>query len=461
MDKHNLWSIRLGFSGKQSPLIATMGLEQFLEASYGSKFSQEIPDFLKDSPKTLQALRAKRQALQNSSAEETKEMLKKELQVSFEMKSWWIEKMRSEEFPLREKMTCFWHNHFVSTYQKVKVNHWIFQHNQLLREQAFGNFKTLTKLVLQTNAMVRYLDNVDNRRDKINENLSRELLELFTLGIGNYTEEDIKNGAKGLAGLNLGEDQAVYRKLLENNDTITYFGKTGKFKAEEMVDIIFEQQAAPYLLTRKILQWFIYDNPPEALVAYYGEYFRKVDFEIKPLLIKIFTEEYPKDTAGSKIKDPLVYILQLMHELNALGMNPKLVAFFLKQQGMDLFNQPNVKGWNGGKEWLTSQIYLQRNNVADLLCDGRSWNRRIQFTNEMITENMPQLNVKVNWDTNGNHKSIIADLANRLLFKNDETLQKEWESILKYDFNPKAENADNAVLRLFNAMIKTPEFQII
>lgn len=94
MDKHNLWSIRLGFSGKQSPLIATMGLEQFLEASYGSKFSQEIPDFLKDSPKTLQALRAKRQALQNSSAEETKEMLKKELQVSFEMKSWWIEKMR-------------------------------------------------------------------------------------------------------------------------------------------------------------------------------------------------------------------------------------------------------------------------------------------------------------------------------------------------------------------------------
>ena len=104
---------------------------------------------------------------------------------------------------------------------------------------------------------------------------------------------------------------------------------------------------------------------------------------------------------------------------------------------------------------------MQRNNVADLLCDGRSWNRRIQFTNEMITENMPQLKVKVNWDTNGNHKSIIADLANRLLFKNDETLQKEWESILKYDFNPKAENADNAVLRLFNAMIKTPEFQII
>lgn len=461
MDKHNLWSIRLGFSGKQSHLIATVGLEKFLEQSFASKFNKSVPDFLENSPKTIQELRAKRQALQNSASEDAKEMLKKELQVSFAMKAWWITKMQSEDYPLREKMTCFWHNHFVSTYQKVKVNHWIFQHNQLLREQAFGNFKTLTKLILQTNAMVRYLDNVDNRRDKINENLSRELLELFTLGIGNYTEEDIKNGAKGLAGLNLGEDQAVYRKLLENNDTITYFGKTGKFKAEEMVDIIFEQQAVPYLLTRKILQWFIYDNPPEALVTYYGDYFRKVDFEIKPLLIKIFTEEYPKDTAGSKIKDPLVYILQLMHELNITEMNPKLVAFFLKQQGMDLFNQPNVKGWNGGKEWLTSQIYLQRNNVADLLCDGRSWNRRIQFTNEMMGESMPQLKIKVNWNRNGNHKSIIADLSNSLLFKTDENLQKEWESILKYDFNPKAENADYAVLRLFNAMVKTPEFQII
>ncbi|MFY8008861.1 MAG: DUF1800 family protein, partial [Flavobacterium sp.] len=167
------------------------------------------------------------------------------------------------------------------------------------------------------------------------------------------------------------------------------------------------------------------------------------------------------DNAGSKIKDPLVYILQLIHELNASNMNPKLIAFFLKQQGMDLFNQPNVKGWNGGKEWLTSQIYLQRNNVADLLCDGRSWSRRVQFTEDSMTENMPKLNIKVNYNKNGNHQTIISELSNRLLFKNDENWQQEWESILKYDFNPKAENADYAVLRLFNAMIKTPEFQII
>jgi uncharacterized protein (DUF1800 family) len=463
MNKNTLWSLRLGFSGKQSKLIENMGLPKFLGESFSAKFDKSVPVFLNNSPKSIQELRAKRQAIKTTSPEEVKEMLKVELQVSQEMKAWWLEKMMAEEFPLREKMTCFWHNHFVSTFQKVKVNHWIFQHNQLLRENAFGNFKTVTKQIIQTNAMVGYLDNVDNRRDKINENLSRELLELFTLGIGNYTEDDVKNGAKGLAGLNLGEDHAVYRTILENNDTITYFGKTGKFKADEMVDIIFEQKAVPYLLTRKILQWFIYDNPSEELVNYYGDYFRKVDFEIKPLLSKIFTEEFAKVNAGSKIKDPLVFIIQLMHELRVEELNPKLIAFFLKQQGMDLFNQPNVKGWNGGKEWLTSQIYLQRNNAADLLCNGKSLSRRKQFNEENImTETRNTLvKVKLDWNKTGNNKTIIEELSERLLFQFDVSLQKDFESILKYDFNPNVENADDAVLRLFNAIVKTPEYQLI
>ena len=463
MNKNTLWSLRLGFSGKQNKAIEQMGIAQFLEKSFRTSYEKKTPSFLDNSPKSLKELRAKRQEIKSSNADNVKQLLKVEFQVSQEMKAWWLQKMMTEEFPLREKMTCFWHNHFVSTFQKVKVNHWVFQHNQILRENAFGNFKTLTKKIVQSNAMVRYLDNVDNRRDKVNENLSRELLELFTLGIGNYTEADIKNGAKGLAGLNFGEDEATYRPFLENNDTITYFGKTGKFKADEMIDIIFEQKAIPYLITRKILQWFIYDTPSEALITYYGDYFRKVDFEIKPLLTKIITEEFPKDTAGSKIKDPLVYILQVMNELNVEQVNPKLIAFYLKQQGMDLFNQPNVKGWNGGKEWLSSQVYLQRNNVADLLCNGRNISRRAKLMDDdMMNENVnQQVKISLNWAKSGTNKTIIAELQDRLLFQTDEDMQKDWETLLKYDFNPKAESADNAVMRLFNNMIKTPEFQIV
>jgi uncharacterized protein (DUF1800 family) len=198
-------------------------------------------------------------------------------------------------------------------------------------------------------------------------------------------------------------------------------------------------------------------------VVYYGDYFRNVDFEIQPLLQKIFTEEFAKKTAGSKIKDPLVYMLQLQHELHIDSINPRLTLVFLKQQGMDLFGQLNVKGWNGGKEWLSSQVYLQRGNAADLLCNGKSLGRNNQMENDEMTPKKVgnRHAVSVDFDATGTNKTIISELQNRLLFQTDAEMQTDFESLLKYDFNPKNEGAENAVLRLFNAMVKLPEFQLL
>jgi uncharacterized protein (DUF1800 family) len=465
MNKSNLWSLRLGFSGKQAQLIEELGFEKFLNQSYATTFGKTLPTFLDDEPKTIAELKELRQSIKNGIADDQKKVIKKQIKNATELKKWWIDKFLTEKFPLREKMTCFWHNHFVATSQKVKSTYWIYQHNMILRENAFGNFKELNKLIVKSNAMVRYLDNVDNRKDKINENLSRELLELFTIGIGNYTENDIKEGAKALAGLNLGEESAVYRKFLEDNSTKTYFGKKGNFKADDLIDIIFEQKNTPYLITRKILKWFVYDNPSEDLVVYYGDYFRKMNFEIKPLLTKIFIEEYAKENSGSKIKDPLTYLFQLTDELNITNSNSNLISFFLKQQGMDLFNQPNVKGWDGGNSWLTSQIYLQRNNASDLLCNGRNISRKvfdkIPEEGEEPEIKLEKINVSIDFDKNGNNKKIISELSNRLLFRVDENLQKDMENLLKYDFDAKDANADFAVLRLFNYITKTPEYQLI
>jgi hypothetical protein len=242
-------------------------------------------------------------------------------------------------------------------------------------------------------------------------------------------------------------------------------GKTGNFKADDLVDIIFEQPTIPYLITRKILQWFIYDNPKEELVKYYGDYFKTVDFEIEPLLLKIVTEEYAKNTAGSKIKNPLEYILQLVEALQIKDMDAAIIMFFIKQQGMDLFNQPNVKGWDGGKSWLTSQLYLQRNNVADLLCMGRNLNRKM-FKNipdegEVPKISLENIDIKINFNPRENNKQIIKKLSDSYLFQVDENLQKDMETLLKYDFDASAENAQKTVIRLFNFMTKLPEFQII
>ena len=460
MKKEFLWSQRLGFSNQQAFAFQKLGMERFLQQSFQAPFNTSIPELLSDSPKSLEDLKKIRQTRKEDS-EAGKELLKKEIQTSNELKAWWIDEMKTTEFPLREKMTLFWENHFVTAYQKVKVNYWIFQKNQLLRENAFGNFKTLTKKAMQTNAMVRYLDNVDNKKGKLNENLSRELLELFTLGIGNYSEADIKNGAKGLAGLGVGETTAMYRRFLEDNDPIEYLGKKGVLKLDEMVDAIFDHPKIPYLLTQKILQWFLYDEPKENLVKHYGDYFRKVNFEIKPLLIKIFTEEFAKnDTAGSKIKNPLEYILLLTSELKTQRPESTTIAFFLKQQGMDLFNPPNVKGWDGGKSWLTSQIYLQRNNVADLLSSGKSIPRS-KLERENTLNKKQAFSISLDWNTKGTNKEIIKELTDRLLFSTDTSLQQDLEKILKYDFDPQSLGANDAVLRLFNAIIKSPEFQLI
>jgi uncharacterized protein (DUF1800 family) len=463
MNSNTLWSLRLGFSNKQSKAIEKLGLKSFLDKSFDIKFDATIPDFLIDSPKTIEEFKEIRKARKDASQEEKKLFLQKEIKTSLEMKAWWIDKMMESEFPLNEKMTCFWHNHFVATFQKVKVNHWIFQHNQVLRANAFGNFKELTKKMIKTNAIVKYLDNDDNKKGKLNENLSRELLELFTLGIGNYTEQDIKNGAKGLAGLSVGGENAIYRPKFEDNESFAYLGKKGNFKIDEMIDLIFEQPNIPYFITQKILKWFVYDNPKEVLVKYYGDYFKKQNFEIKPLLTKIFTEEFDKKTAGSKIKNPLEYSLQLLNELEIEKPNSKLIALFLNQQNMDLFNQPNVKGWTGGNSWLTSQTYLQRNNVVDLLCNGKNFLKRKKMDDNKMSAENPDKALKINleWNKLGNNKQIITELKDRLLFQVDENTQLDFEKVLKYDFDPNTEGSQNAVLRLFNAMAKIPEYQLI
>ena len=145
MDRAALWSLRLGFSDKQQPAIEKWGMERFLQKSFDMPFFKGVPDLLADSPKSLADLRMQKQKFESQGETFKKEIVRKEIRTNLEMKAWWISRMMDAEFPLREKMTCFWANHFVSTFQKVKVNHWLFVHNQVMRENAFGNFRDLTK----------------------------------------------------------------------------------------------------------------------------------------------------------------------------------------------------------------------------------------------------------------------------------------------------------------------------
>lgn len=458
MDVYNLWSLRLGFSGKEAKLIKEQGIKRFLENSIKAAIPTDEPSLMAAIPHTVaenKAVRAKMLATESGRME----LKKLDIDSTYEMKSWWLKKMDTSTYPLREKMVLFWHNHFVVSTYGVNMLYWQYQHNKVLRNNALGNFRELTKKVVQTNAMVQYLDNNQNLKGRYNENLSRELLELFTLGTGNYTEQDIKNGARGLAGLSYNDNNAQYVPKFENSEPFEYFGRTGNFKVNEMVNIIFEQKNAPYHITRKLLKWFIYDNPPEDLVTYYGDYLRKVDYEIAPFLEKIVTKEFNKPTAGSKIKDPLVYVLQIINELGFQNIDYKQVQHYLRNQSMDLYYQQNVKGWIGGNSWISAQLFMQRNNIADQLCKGRLLDKSVQLN--LPADGLKNFSPNIKWNNKAGYKQVIASLQDRLIFAADENISKNFETILKHDFDPLAPGAQNGVLQLFNYMLKTPEFQVI
>ncbi|AOW19932.1 DUF1800 family protein [Urechidicola croceus] len=446
MNNYSLWSLRLGYTNNQAHKIESLGIENFVKKSIDEKFSSDIPPFLKNSPKNIKEF--KNQKKYNKAEELIK------------IQKWWIDKMRTENYPLREKMVCFLHNHFVASSNKVTINRWIFEHNSILRTNAFGNLKDLCKKILKCNATLDYLDNNTNRKNNLNENLSRELLELFTLGLNNYTEKDVQSGAKALAGLSFGDIYGVYNHKYECNEKINYLNHTGVFKLDDLIDIIFKHPKCPYLFTKKILNWFIYDNPTEELIIYYGNYLKYVNFELRPFLIKLFTEEFNKETAGSKIKDPLLYAIQLLDELKLSNSDSKFIVNFIKNQGMPLLMHKSVKGWKGGKEWLSTQILFNRNKIANQLCKGENntlYKINLNQTNIKINERIPNIKRKPNC----NYSCIKTELCDKLIFSIDENLQKNIDQIIKHDFDPKAKNSDRTILRLFNYLVTTPEYQLL
>lgn len=171
--------------------------------------------------------------------------------------------------------------------------------------------------------------------------------------------------------------------------------------------------------------------------------------------------EGKKSEGGNQIKNSLIYLLQIHSDLG-LEVNYKLLAFVLKEQAMDIYDQPNVKGWKGGKNWLTSQIYADRNQFVDFIISGNKkyekiLNRRLEKF-EMGTLNF---NPIIQLKNNNSAKSILTELKEKMIFETNEDLNAELDELLKYDFDPKSENAQKSILRVYQYLAKTPEFQII
>lgn len=321
-------------------------------------------------------------------SEEDKEALKKQAKQSvIDLNLAWLKKMSNSQAPFREKMAFFWHGHFACEDKNP-----VFARNycNLLRKNALGSFKTLTHLIAKDAAMLRYLNNQQNRKKQPNENFARELMELFTLGRGNYTEKDVKEAARAFTGwsFELGTGAFTKRGNLHDNDEKTFFDKQGNLDGEDIIDAILDKKECAYFISGKVLRFFMTENPDSVLIKEYGDDLLNNGYDIKKTLLKLISTEafYQTKYQYQKIKSPIELIANINRLLKPNFEQPKIQLAVQRGLGQVLFHPPNVAGWKGGKNWIDSSTMTFRFYLPQFL-----WGtQKVNFTQkESGDENDP------------------------------------------------------------------------
>ena len=313
--------------------------------------------------------------------------------------AWWTVRLLTTRKPLQEKMTLFWHDHFATSASKVAAPMTMYRQNEVLRENSTGKFRTLLWEISKDPAMLFWLDNQENVRGKPNENFAREVMELFTLGIGNYTEKDVQEAARAFTGWSiqrLNKEQALakrqqaefaFRPLRHDSGEKTVLGKTGDLNGDDVLDLLCEMPRTSEYLTEKIWKWFVSPAPTSAVIAKHAKVFRDSGLDIKALLRSIMLSEefYSPAAMRSIVKNPIDFCVPIFRQLgvgvvleNAIGQvsedgsirRPAIAPAFAVQQatknmGMWLMYPPDVNGWEGGDAWITSATMVERMKWAE------------------------------------------------------------------------------------------------
>ncbi|GAC1415763.1 MAG: DUF1800 domain-containing protein [Candidatus Velthaea sp.] len=293
----------------------------------------------------------------------------KRRQEQIALRTWWLNRMLATPAPLQEKMTLFLHGHFTSAPGKGVEAADLAVQNMLFRRYANGNFRALTLAVSRDPAMLRYLDNTRSEKSHPNENYARELMELFTLGIGNYSENDVRESARAFTGWQAPRRRGFTFNAAQHDDsTKTFLGRTGNFDGKDIVDIIFQQPAAAKLLATKLLEFFVYNDPEPELVATFAAVIRKNDFELEPTLSTLLRSNvfFSERAYRALVKSPVEFVIGSYQAFGISEADPSAIGA-LNRMGQVLFYPPSVKGWDGGAAWLTSQTILARENFASAL----------------------------------------------------------------------------------------------
>jgi hypothetical protein len=282
--------------------------------------------------------------------------------------AYWLERMTSGEDPLREKLTLFWHGHFATSQETVKNSYHMIRQNETFYELGLGRFGALLAACVQDPALLIYLDNDQSKKGQPNENLARELFELFTLGTGAYGERDVQEAARALTGWSVagGEFRRVSRYHDEGEKRI--LGATGPWDGDDLVELILAQEALGPFLAGELLAWYEGVEPTPERRADYGRFFAKQDYDVAALLRRLFNdpEFYRPEVLGSRIASPVEELVGLSVRLE-VRPPARLLAACAAALGERLFFPPSVKGWDGGEAWISTASLMLRANLAGVL----------------------------------------------------------------------------------------------
>ncbi|WP_395972840.1 DUF1800 family protein [Chryseobacterium cucumeris] len=451
-NKHLLWRAGFGVGVNQiddlkNKNIKTLMNELFKEESF-SEITYDTPD-----PVSVADY-------MNSTApaEKKKEMQRINREQNNELNLNFLNTIVNSKEQLREKMAFFWHGHFASRVQNPRFNKQLLN---TIRKNALGNFRDLLFEVSQSSAMLNFLNNQQNKKDHPNENFAREVMELFTMGRGSYTEKDVREGARAFTGWSYDkEGNFKERKNLHDEGSKTFLGKTGNFDGSDVLHMILEQKTTAQFITTKIYKFFVNEKVDQDIVNTLGTNFYHSGYDVKKLMTEIFSSTwfYDQKNIGNRIKSPIELMAGMMRILPMHIQNPENLIVYQKLLGQMLLYPPNVAGWPNGKSWIDSSTLMLRLQVPQI------WSglRPLEYSprqDDDIDMGMKSRETALNKSFKNPNITIDWDRIEKLFaYKNcEDYLLQNTQSL---DMNSVSNFSDKSIKMTVINLMSTPEYQL-
>jgi len=375
---------RAGFGGTKEEIahIQSLGPEaaademlDFPDAPAEEQSETDVPD-LSGIDGVPTSFRELYRTLQNKSEDDKRELRAKfnqaNNQVMMATTAWWLKRMADGPYPMQEKLALFWHGHFTSSFRDERAALLMWNQNELERTNAAGNFGKFAHAISRDPAMLDYLNNTQNKKEHPNENYAREVMELFTLGIGNYTENDVKQGARAFTGWSHDGENYFFRPFEHDYGVKTFLGRVGNFNGDDVINIILQQPVCANYISSKLYKYFVHPDVDPQLAEAMGSLLRENDYELRPLLRTMLSSKafYSSQAIGAQIKSPIQLMVGTVRLLG-LEMPPlRAIDGMLTQMGQTPFAPPNVRGWVGGRTWINTSTLFVRYNAGVWLAGG-------------------------------------------------------------------------------------------